>query len=231
MTSAQTFRKSLSARTDDPWVEVLVPGFENVSETDVLSFRAHAIKELRAFGPAHTLIKMEAGPEYLINLSHAGLMQKLDQPEGNRVNLVPHTVIEGKEGLVRKLKAEFVRAKEQKAEPDIASVTIKAFVRVAHKSDFQPFEFAGKDVQLSGMKEGSSVHGGATINLSLYAPAKSPFGGEEVIIEGKLEEFRRMCREAVARGDKHVDMTDYSMRKFKNVSPREARSKHEAKQG
>lgn len=229
MTNAQTFRKSLSARTDNPWVEVLVPGFENVSETDVLSFRANAIKELRAMGPDHTLIKMEAGPEYLINLSHAGLMQKLDQPDGNRVNLVPHTVIEGKEGLVRRLKAGLLRAKEQKAEPDIASVMIKAFVRVSHKSDFQPFEFAGKDVQLSSMKEGNSVHGGSTINLSLHAPVKSPFGGEEVIIEGKLEEFRRMCREAVARGEKRVDISDYSMRKFKNVSPKEARAQHEAK--
>ncbi len=229
MTNAQTFRKTLSARTDNPWVEVLVPGFENVSETDVLSFRAQAIKELRAMGAVHTLIKTESGSEYLINLSHAALMQKLDQPEGNRVNLVPHTVTEGKEGLVRRLKAEFQRAKEQKAEPDIASVTIKAFVRMSHKSDFQPFEFAGKDIHLAGMKEGNSVHGGATINLSLHAPVKSPFGGDEVIIEGKLEEFRRLCREAVARGENHVDISDYSMRKFKNISPKEARAQHEAK--
>ena len=230
MTDAKTFRKNLSARTDNPWVEVLVPGFENVSETDVLSFRAQAIKELRAMGPHHTLIKMESGSEYLVALSHAGLMQKLDQPEGNRVDLVSYTVVEGKDGLIRRLKEEFRRAKEQKAEPDIASVTIRAFVRASQKSDFQPFEFEGKDVQLSGMKEGSSIHGGPTINLSLYAPAKSPFGTDEVIIEGKLEEFRRLCREAVQRGEKSVDMSDYSMRKFKDISPREARARHEAKQ-
>lgn len=231
MTDAKTFRKNLSARTDNPWVEVLVPGFENVSETDVLSFRAHAIKELRAMGSGHTLIKMEAGPEYLVKLSHEALMQKLDHPDGNRVNLVPYTMVEGKDGLVRKLKAEFMRAKEQKAEPDVAGVIIKAFVRASQKSDFIPFEFAGKDLKLAEMKEGSSIHGGPTINLTLHEPVKSPTGGSEVIIEGKLEEFRRLCREAVARGDNYADMSEYSMRKFKNISPREARSRHEAKQG
>ncbi len=231
MTDVKTFRKSLSARTDNPWVDVLVPGFENVSETDVLSFRAHAIKELRAMGGEHTLVKMETGTEYLIKLSHEGLMQKLDHPDGNRVNLVPHTMVEGKDGLVRKLRAEFARAKEQKAEAAVAGVTIKAFVRASQKSDFLPFEFAGKDLKLAEMKEGSSIHGGPTINLTLHEPAKSPTGGNEVIIEGKLEEFRRMCRDVFERGDHYVDMSEYSMRKFKNISPREARSRHEAKQG
>lgn len=229
MTQVRPFRKNLAARTDNPWVSVTVPGFENVSETDVLSFRADGIKELRALGKAHTLMKLASGSEYLIRLPHDELIQRLDTPDSNRVDLSALTVVEGKDGLIRQMKEEFQRAQERKAEPDVASVMIKAFVRASQRSDFEQFEFAGKDLRLSKMREGNSIHGGSTINLDFYTPAKTPFGTQEIVIEGKLEEFRKMCREAVARGDNYVDMSEYSMRKFEKITPREARILHEAK--
>lgn len=229
MTTTKPFKKQLVAHTDNPWVSVMVTGYENVSETDVLSFRADGIKELRALGAAHTLMKLASGSEYLIRLPHIALMNRLDQPDGNHIDLSDLTVVEGKDGLIRQLKEDFRRAKERKEEPEIADVIIKAFVRASQKSDFKPFEFSGKDLQMSKLREGSSVHGGPTINLELYPPAQSPFGTSEVIIEGKLEDFRRMCHEAVTRGDNYVDMSEYSMRKFENISPREARQRHEAK--
>lgn len=223
------FKKNLTSLSDDPWIYVRVAGTENVSKEDVQAFRASQIKSLRSFGTGHSLIKHQDGQEVLIALPLQTLAERLDQPNGNKIDLTAETMIEGKEALVKKLREEFRRAKEREDEPDIAAVTIKAFVRASQKSTFEPFTFAGGDIKLSDIKEGSSIHGGPTINMSLHAPQKSPFGSDEVIIEGKLSEFRRLCREAVARGENFVDMTDYSMKKFKDMTPAEARRRHEQK--
>lgn len=229
MKSTAAFKKNLFAHSDDPWVQVLVPGIDGMSDTDTYAFRAHDIKSLRGFGPAHTLMKLQDGQEFLIARPYTDTMAQLDQPDGGRVDFTDVTMTQGKDALVKKLKEEFRRAQELEKEPEIAAVTITAFVRTTQKSKFVPFTFAGKDIRLSDMREGSSIHGGPTININLYAPAESPFGNNEVIIEGKLEEFRRFCREALARGEDKVDLSEYSMRKFKDMSPAEARQKHEQK--
>lgn len=223
------FAKNLSAKQEEPWVWVSIPGTEGVSRQDVWAFRAGEIKSLRSFGPAHSLIRHQEGSEHLIALPFAALIERLEQPDGNKIDLSALTVVEGKDVLVKKLKEEFRRAQELEQNPEIAAVTITANVRASQSSKFVPFTFAGKDIRLSDMKEGSSIHGGPTVNLRLYPSAASPFGNDEVIIEGKLEEFRRLCREAVARGEDIVDMSEYSMKKFKNVSPAEARRRHEQK--
>jgi hypothetical protein len=229
MKSTAAFKKNLFAHSDDPWVQVLVPGHEGLSDKDIYAFRAHDIKSLRGFGPAHTVMKLQDGQEFLIALSYASTMERLDQPDSGRVDFSSVTMTEGKEALVKKLKEEFRRAQELLKEPDIAAVTIKAFVRTTQSSHFVPFTFAGKDIRLSDIKEGNSIHGGPTVNMTLYAGTSSPFGNNEVIIEGKLEEFRRLCRDAVARGKDTADLSEYSMRKFKEVSPAEARRRHEQK--
>lgn len=229
MKSPAAFKKNLFAHSDDPWVQVLVPGHEGLSDKDIYAFRAHDIKSLRGFGAAHTLMKLQDGQEFLITLSYESTMQQLDQPDGGRVDFSTVTMTEGKDALVKKLKEEFRRAQELQKEPDIAAVTIKAFVRASQSSNFVPFTFAGKDIRLSDIKEGNSIHGGPTVNMMLYAAAPSPFENNEVIIEGKLEEFRRLCHDAVARGEDTVDLSEYSMRKFKEVSPAEVRRQHEQK--
>lgn len=223
------FKKNLTSLTDDPWIYVRTPGTENVSKEDVLAFRASQIKTLRSFGDKHSFIKHQDGQEFLIALALSDLTERLDQPNGNKIDLTAETLLEGKDGLVKRLKEEFRRAKEREDEPDISAVSIKAFVRAAQKSQFEPFTFAGTDIRLSDIREGSSIHGGPTINFSLYAPQKSPFGSDEVVIEGKLSEFRRLCKEATARGENFVDMSDYSMQKFRDVTPAEARRRHEQK--
>ncbi|MFN7114506.1 MAG: hypothetical protein ACK4PK_09160 [Alphaproteobacteria bacterium] len=229
MKSAAAFKKNLFAHSDDPWVQVLVPGYEGMSDKDIYAFRAHDIKSLREFGPAHTVIKMQDGQEFLIALSYAATMQKLDEPDRGRVDFSTVTMTEGKDALVKKLKEEFRRAQELQKEPAIAAVTVKAFVRASQSSKFVPFTFAGKDIRLSDIKEGSSIHGGPTVNMTFYTGIDAPFGKSEVIIEGKLEEFRRLCAEAVAKGEDTVDLSEYSMRKFKDMSPAEARRRHEQK--
>ncbi|MDP2205718.1 MAG: hypothetical protein Q8K65_05370 [Alphaproteobacteria bacterium] len=229
MKSTAAFKKNLFAHSDDPWVQVLVPGHEGLSDKDIYAFRAHDIKSLRGFGPAHTVMKLQDGQEFLIALSYESAMEKLDQPDSGRVDFSTATMTEGKEALVKKLKEEFRRAQELQKEPDIAAVTIKAFVRASQSSKFTPFTFAGKDIRLSDIKEGNSVHGGPTVNMTFYADAAAPFGKNEVIIEGRLEEFRRLCAEAVAKGEDTVDLSEYSMRKFKETSPAEARRQHEQK--
>lgn len=229
MKGASAFKKNLFAQSDDPWVQVLVAGQEGISDKDIYAFRAHDIKSLRGFGPAHTLMKLQDGQEFLIALGYETTMQQLDQPDGGRVDFTDVTMTEGRDALVKKLKEEFRRAQELLKEPDIAAVTIKAFVRASKKSDFVPFTFAGKDIRLADIREGNSIHGGPTVNLNLYPSAESPFGNGEIVIEGKLEEFRRFCREAVERGVTDVDMTEYSMQKFKDMSPAEARRRHEQK--
>jgi len=229
MKGTSAFKKNLFAQSDDPWVQVRVPCQEGISDKDIYAFRAHDIKSLRGFGPAHTLMKLQDGQEFLIAFSYETAMAKLDQPDGGRIDFIEATMIEGKDALVKKLKEEFRRAQELLKEPDIAAVTITAFVRASQRSDFVPFTFAGKDIRLSDIKEGNSIHGGPTVNLSLYPPAETPFGNGEVIIEGKLEEFRRFCREAIEKGATAVDIAEYSMQKFKDMSPAEARRRHEQK--
>ena len=55
------------------------------------------------------------------------------------------------------------------------------------------------------------------------------FGFEDkvFIIEGRLEEFRRLCMEAYQRGDTALDISEYSMQKFKDQSPAARRAEHE----
>lgn len=229
MSRPPVFKKNLFAYRDDPWVEVLVPGLEGVSETDAFAFRASTIKGVKSFGPDHALIQCEDGKEYMFTLSYQALMQALDMPEGGRVNLTGFSVAGGKEPVIKKLREAFRRAQEQKEEKDIAAVTIKAFIRTAHKSEFVPFEFAGKDVQLSKIEQGGSIHGGQRISFKLYEPQQTPFGGQEFNIECTLDDFRRICREAVARNEKHVDISDLSMRKFKGATPEQRRRENEQK--
>lgn len=230
MKSAAAFKKNIYERSDNPWVQILVPGTDSISTQDVFVFRVNDIKNMRSFGADHTLLTVTGmQQEVLLSLPLTDTMHRLQQRDDAMIDLTAVTLIEGKDKLVKRLKDAFRRADEQKKEADIAAVTITAFVRAPQKSKFVPFTFAGKDIRLSDMKQGSSVHGGATINMNLYPEATSPFGDNEVIIEGKLEEFRAFCREAVQKGETKVDMSEYSMKKFKDISPADAREKHTQK--
>jgi hypothetical protein len=219
------FKKNLFAQSDDPWVQVLVPGLEGISDKDVYAFRACDIKSLRSFGSAHTLMKLQDGQEFLLGLSYDGTLEQLGQPDRGRVDFSTVTMTGGKDALVRKLKEEFLRAQEALKEPAIAAVTVTAYVRAPQSSEFLPFTFAGNAIRLSDIREGSSIHGGMNVHMKFYSSAPSPFNGE-AILEGKLEEFRRLCREAADRGEHAVDLSEYSMRKFREVTPAEARRRH-----
>lgn len=218
--------KIYSLSGDDPWVEVLVSGYEGIATEDAYAFKRAKIDGIRALGPEHSLMTLNDKTEIILTLPQAVLMHRLNEPEGAVIDLKDKTLVTGREALIKSLRAEAKRRAELEKEKEITSLHIKAFVRASQKSEFVPFTFAGADLRLDALEEGGSIHGGKNLRLKLRA-GETPFGDRDFIIETKLEEFRDLCREAYRKGADFVDISDYSMRKFKDMTPEQRRKLHE----
>lgn len=217
--------KIYSLSGEDPWVEVLVSGYEGIAAEDPYAFKRAKIDTVRALGADHSIMTLNDKTEIIITLPHAVLMHRLNAPEGAVIDLKAQTMVTGRDALIKNLRAEAKRRAELEKEKEITSLRIKAFVRASQKSEFVPFTFAGADLRLNDMEEGGSIHGGKNLRLKLYE-GETPFGDKNFIIETKLDEFRKLCREAYQAGRDYVDISEYSMRKFKDISPAERRRLH-----
>lgn len=202
-------------------------GYEGIAAEDAYAFRLQKIDSLRALGPAHTLMTLTDKKEIIITLPQAELMQRLNTAEEAVIDLKDKTMVTGRDALIKQLQADAKRKAEMEKEKEITSLRIKAFIRASQKSEFLPFTFNGADIVLSKIEEGGSIHGGKNIRMKLHKPAETPFGEREFIIEGKLEEFRRLCREAYQSGADQIDMSEFSMRKFKDNPPKKMRQLHD----
>lgn len=201
-------------------------GYDGIATEDAYAFKRAKIDTVRALGPEHSIMTLADKTEVIITMPHAALMYRLNEPEGAVIDLKPQTLVTGRDALIKKLRAEAKRKAELEKEKEITSLRIKAFVRASQKSEFVPFTFAGADLRLNDMEEGGSIHGGKNLRLKLYE-GETPFGDKNFIIETKLDEFRKLCREAYQAGKDYVDMSEYSMRKFKDMSPEQRRHLHE----
>ena len=218
--------KIYSLAGEDPWVEVLVGGYDGIAAEDAYAFKRTKIDTVRALGPAHSIMTLNDKTEVIITMPHAALMYRLNEPEGALIDLKAKTMVTGRDALIKALRAEAKRQAELEKEKEITSLRIKAFVRASQKSEFVPFTFAGADLRVNDIEEGGSIHGGKNLRLKLYE-GETPFGDKNFIIETKLDEFRKMCRDAYQAGKDYVDMSEYSMRKFKDMSPEQVRKRHD----
>jgi len=214
--------KIYSLSGEDPWVEVLVSGYDGIAAEDAYAFKRAKIDTVRALGSAHSVMTLNDKTAVILNLPHAVLMQRLNASESAVIDLKSETLVTGRDALVKKLQEEAKHRAALEKEKEITSLQIKAFVRASQKSEFVPFTFSGADLRLDNMEEGGSIHGGKNLRLKLLA-GETPFGDKDFIIEAKLEEFRSLCREAYQSGADYVDMSDFSMRKFKDMSPEQRR--------
>lgn len=219
--------KIYSLTDQDPWVEVLVSGYEGIATEDAYAFRLQKIDTLRALGPAHSVMTLTDKTEIIITLPQSELMHRLNSAEEAVIDLKSQTLVTGRDALIKQLREEARRKAEMEKEKEITSLRIKAFIRASQKSEFVSFVFSGADLNLSKMEEGGSIHGGKNIRMKLHKPAETPFGEREFIIEGKLEEFRQLCRAAYQKGADHVDLSEFSMEKFKGQSPEQVRRMHD----
>lgn len=218
--------KIYSLSGEDPWVEVLVSGYEGIATADAYAFKREKIDGLRALGPEHSLMTLKDKTEIILHMPQAALMRRLNEPEGAVIDLKDKTLVTGRDALIKNLRAEAKRRAEMEKEKEITSLNIKAFVRASQKSEFVPFTFAGADLQLNEMEEGGSIHGGQNLRLKLRN-GETPFGNKSFIIETRLDEFRNLCREAYQKGADFVDISEHSMRKFRDISPEQRRKLHE----
>jgi len=218
--------KIYSLSGEDPWVEVLVSGYEGIAAADAYAFKRAKIDGIRALGSEHSVMTLNDKTEIILTLPQAVLLQRLNAPEGAVIDLKDKTLVTGRDTLIKSLRAEAKRRAELEKEKEITSLNIKAFVRASQKSEFVPFTFAGADLQLDAMEEGGSIHGGKNLRLKL-CDGETPFGDKNFIIETKLDEFRALCREAYQKGADFVDISDYSMRKFRDMTPQQRRKLHE----
>ncbi len=217
--------KIYSLSGEDPWVEVLVSGYDGIAAEDAYAFKRQKIDTVRALGPAHSVMTLNDKTEIILTISHAVLMQRLNTPEDAVIDLKEKTLVTGRDALIKKLRAEAKRRAELEKEKEITSLRIKAFIRASQKSEFVPFTFSGADLRLDKIEEGGSIHGGQNLRLKLLE-GETPFGDKDFIIETKLEEFRNLCRAAYQSGADYLDMSDFSMHKFKDMSPQERRKLH-----
>lgn len=221
--------KIYSHAEDDPWVQVRVAGYEGVSKDDSYAFRRSAIQSVRSIGDAHSVIKTNEKEAIILHMPQAMLLEALHQSEGPVVDLREKTLLINAAELIKSIKEEERRRIEREKEASVTSLLITTFARASQKSDFVQVQFSGDEINIAKLEEGGSIHGGHNIRVRLYdnAQSETPFADKAFIIEGRLEEFRRLCLEAYQRGDTALDISDYSMQKFKDQTPAARRAEHE----
>lgn len=221
--------KIYSLADEDPWVQVRVSGYEGVSAGDNYAFRRSAIKSIRSIGAAHTVIKTDEKEATIIHMPQTDLLEVLNNAEEGVIDLREKTLLTSTAEIIKGIKEEERRRLEREKEASVTSLLITAFARASQKSDFVQVQFSGDEINIAKLEEGGSIHGGHNIRVHLYdnAQSETPFKEKIFIIEGRLEEFRRLCLEAYQRGDTALDISDYSMQKFKDQSPAARRAEHE----
>jgi hypothetical protein len=204
------------------WVEVLTPGLEGVSSTDILSFHASSIDYVRSMGPRASLIHLKSGAEAAVRMPLNELMDRLQSPDGPVLDLKKLSYLETKAALAQRIQQEFKEAAEAEKYAALENLTFHAWVRPANKAEFTEFTFAGRDVRMRNLSEGDSIMGGRNIRFTMNEGVRAPFDAAEFIMEGTIEELRKKCVEAYGCGDAEIDLREYSLRKG-TVPPSEER--------
>jgi hypothetical protein len=205
--------KIFSLNQGELWIEALLPGEEGLSPSDPVSFQASSIEYIRALGPKASVVHLTSGLEIALSLPQPALLQKLQNPDDAMLDLKSLSYVEKRGMLLDRLREEFKKEAEAAKYAPLENLTFRAWVRVPNKADFREFEFSGRDVRVRDISEGGSIMGGTNMRFPLKEGANSTFGNGEFIIEGSLQELRAMCLEACARGDKELDLREYSLKK------------------
>lgn len=205
--------KIFSLDQRDLWIEALVPGEEGISPADPILFQAGAIDFIRGLGSKNSIIRLSSGVEITLNLPQAELLDKLQNPEGDMLDLKRFSYYEKREPLLNRLREEFKAEAEDEKFAPLENLTFRAFVRPANKAEFKDFTFCGKDVEMRALSEGDSIMGGKNIRLKMKPGVRAPFDVREFIIEGTLHDFHAMAREACFKGQNALDLREYSLKK------------------
>jgi hypothetical protein len=205
--------KIFSLDTDSLWIEALVPGTEDVSAADPITFQASSIDHVRGLGPKVSVITLKSGTDITVRLPQADLMERLRGAEGSLLDLKDFCSIEPRGKLIARLQADFRQEAEDARWAPLEKMKFCAWVRAPNATDFREINFSGKDVRMREIAEGDSILGGKNIRLSMRNPLQAPFDGLEFIMEGTIAEFRAMTEDAHARGKTELDLRDYTSRK------------------
>ncbi|TAL35526.1 MAG: hypothetical protein EPN97_07045 [Alphaproteobacteria bacterium] len=205
--------KIFSLDRRDLWIEALVPGEEGVSAADPILFSADSISFIRGLGAKNSVIRLTSGVDITLRLPQSDLLEKLRNPKGDILDLKRFSYVERQEPLLQRLREEFKAEADDAKYAPLESLTFRAWVRPANKAEFRDFTFRGQDVLMRFASEGDSIMGGRNIRLKMKPGGRVPFEGAEFIIEGTLQEFHAMSREAYFKGLVEIDLRDYSLRK------------------
>jgi len=216
--------KSLSSKVyyadqSNLWIEALVPGQEGLSATDSIAFQFAGVARVQSLGPINSVITLKDGPEIIFNLSYDKLQEKIRDCATPTLNLKEFVNLSPKNALVKKLREQFAEAIESEKWAYIESLTITAYVRESNSVEFKPFTFSGKDINARNLSEGGSIFEGTNIKLKMKGNKKTPFGAQEFLMEGRVEELRDLCREAYAAGQTTLDLSEFSLRKGTTLPP------------
>ncbi|MDE1153133.1 MAG: hypothetical protein PW788_11405 [Micavibrio sp.] len=216
--------KSLSSKVyyadqSSLWIEALVPGVEGISATDSIAFQFAGVARVQSFGPLNSIISIKDGPEIIFNLPYDKLQEKIRDCVNPVLNLKEYVNLSTKAVLAKKLREEFADAIEAEKWAYIESLTMTAYVRQSNSIEFRPFTFSGKDINARNLSEGGSIFEGTNIKMKMKGDKKTPFGDQEFLMEGSIEELRALCKEAHAAGKTTLDLSEYSRRKGTTLPP------------
>lgn len=203
------------------WVEALVPGLEGLAPSDVIRFQAANIEYIRSVGPYASMICLMSGANVTVKMPQAELVEKIQNHDGAVLDLKSISYVEPKAKILTRLQEEFKKAAADEKFAPLENMTFQALVRAPNQAEFREVTFCGQDVDMRAISEGGSILGGKNIRLSMKNAEKAPFEGTEFIIEGTLDEFRALCAEAYARGDRSIDLREFSRQKA-DVQPEPA---------
>lgn len=211
------------------WVEALVAGEEGLTKSDAISFPAMNIEYVRALGNKASLIRLKSGLEIAFDLPKDQLMDRLQNPDGPVLDLKSVSYLEKKAALIERLRERFKREADDEKYAALEKMTYRAWVRPPNKAEFKELVFSGEDVRMRDISAGSSIMGGSNICFKMKDPSKAPFEGSDFIMEGSLEEFQRMARDAYGRGQAQLDLRAYSL--LKGTVTAEERAKAQQQKG
>lgn len=217
MTPRSLQSKVFSFDRSSLWIEALLPGEEGISEADGIAFRLDDVKLIRGYGKAHSIIQLEKGTEIVISLPYAALTQKIRDCDLDVLDLKAETELTPRPQLAKKLKAAFAEAQEALKYASIEEMQFTAYVRERLSADFTKFSFSGREIEARNISEGGSVMGGQVLTFTMREP-KSPSGTNKFLLEGTLAEFQSLCREAYTKGQRTLDLSEFSSRKGLSVS-------------
>lgn len=211
--------KTFNFDRGDLWIDVLIPGQEGISASDIFSFPVKTITEMQSLGEKHSLLKLDGGREIVLNLSHADLRRSLREAEDSVLDLTSVTNLTPRKSLAAKLKQEFEEAAEREKNKAFNALTFRLSVRTAQKTDFREVTFTGADIVRSSLASGGSIMGGTNTKFTFRDPQKFGLRTEEAITEVELESFNAAVKKALSNGTTDIDLRELSMRKGTEIPP------------